>query len=98
MATSKLLANSDRWNDDGVFSRDIIDLAMMSPSITLLRTAVTKAEAAYGKGVICMDLEKALERLQNSNGWLERCIQAMAMELPKALVWQKLRALRRGIT
>lgn len=31
MATSKLLANSDRWADDSVFSRDIIDLAMMNP-------------------------------------------------------------------
>ncbi len=31
MATSKLLANSDRWADDGVFSRDVIDLAMMHP-------------------------------------------------------------------
>lgn len=97
MATSKLLANSDRWNDDGVFSRDIIDLAMMSPSLTLLRSAVAKAEAAYGKGVICTDLGKALERLQNRNGWLERCIKTMAMDMPKALVWQKLRALRRVI-
>jgi Domain of unknown function (DUF1814). len=29
LATSKLLANSDRQADDGVFSRDVIDLAMM---------------------------------------------------------------------
>jgi len=32
MATSKLLANSDRWADEGVFNRDVIDLAMMQPS------------------------------------------------------------------
>ena len=37
MATTKLLANSDRWPDDGVFSRDLIDLAMMRPSLQLLR-------------------------------------------------------------
>ena len=97
MATSKLLANSDRWGDDGVFNRDIIDLAMMKPSLKLLQSAVAKAEAAYGKGVICQDLDKALERLQNRHGWLERCIQAMAMSQPKALVWQQLRALRRVI-
>ncbi len=24
---SKLLANSDHWNDDGIFNRDLIDLA-----------------------------------------------------------------------
>lgn len=94
MATSKLLANSDRWGDDGVFNRDIIDLAMMNPSLALLRSAVAKAETAYGLA-IRQDLDKALQRLQNRHGWLERCMQAMAMNLPKALVWQKLRALRR---
>lgn len=40
MATSKLLANSDRWNDDGVFTRDLIDLAMMNPPLSPLRQAV----------------------------------------------------------
>jgi hypothetical protein len=94
MATSKLLANSDRWADDGVFNRDIIDLAMMKPSLALLRSAVEKAETAYGQA-IRQDLDKALQRLQNRHGWLERCMQAMAMNLPKAVVWQQLRALRR---
>ena len=94
MATSKLLANSDRWGDDGVFSRDIIDLAMMNPSLVLLRQAVAKAETAYGQA-IRQDIEKALQRLQNRYGWLERCMQTMAMSLPKAVVWQRLRALRR---
>ncbi len=94
MATSKLLANSDRWGDDGVFNRDIIDLAMMNPSLVLLRQAVAKAETAYGQA-IRQDIEKALQRLQNRHGWLERCMQTMAMSLPKAVVWQRLRALRR---
>jgi hypothetical protein len=93
MAASKLLANSDRWTDDSVFSRDVIDLAMMSPTISLLRLAVAKAEGAYG-GAILRDLQKALQRFQDRHGWLERCMQAMAMNLPKALVWKKLRALR----
>lgn len=94
MATSKLLANSDRWADDGVFNRDIIDLAMMKPSLALLRSAVEKAETAYGQA-IRQDMDKALQRLQNRHDWLERCMQAMAMNLPKAVVWQQLRALRR---
>ncbi len=94
MATSKLLANSDRWADDGVFSRDIIDLALMSPSLMLLKKSVAKAEAAYGKA-IRFDLDNALQRLQNRQGWLERCMQALAMNLPKAVVWQRLRALRK---
>ena len=67
LAASKLLANSDRQAADGVFSRDVIDLA------------------------------KAIDRMQNRPGWLERCMQAMAMEMPKALLWQKIRALRRVV-
>ena len=94
MATSKLLANSDRWNDDGVFNRDIIDLAMMNPSLALLRSAVAKAETAYGQA-IRQDIDKAIHRLQSRHGLLERCIQSMAMSIPKAVVWQQIRKLRR---
>lgn len=97
MATSTLLANSDRWGDDGVFSRDIIDLAMINPSLVLLRQAVAKAESAYGQATR-QDIEKALQRLKNRHGWLERCMQTMAMSLPKAVVWQRLRALRRVLS
>jgi hypothetical protein len=94
MATSKLLANSDRWSDDSVFSRDVIDLAMMSPALPLLRKALLKAQGAYGEA-IARDLERAIERLQNRPDWLERCMQVMAISLPKAALWSKIRALRR---
>ena len=94
MLTSKLLANSDRWNDDGVFSRDVIDLAMMSPSLPLLRRAVAKAEQAYGQS-ICQDLDKAISRLQTRHDWLERSMQVMSVNVPKAVLWKKVRALRR---
>ena len=94
MATSKLLANADSWSDDGVFSRDVIDLAMMSPTLPLLRKAVQKAQGAYGLAVT-RDLERAIDRLQHRQDWLERCMQVMGMTLPKAVVWSKIRALRR---
>ena len=94
LATSKLLANSDRQADDGVFSRDVIDLAMMGLPLPALRAALVKAEQAYGDSV-ARDLGKAIDRLQNRQGWLERCMHVMAMRLPKAVVWQKVRALRR---
>ncbi len=94
MVTSKLLANSDRWSDDGVFSRDVIDLAMMKPSLALLRVAVAKAHQAYGDSIL-RDLAKAIDKLQSRPGWLERCMRVMAMSLPKALVWQRIRALRK---
>ncbi|NIC41124.1 nucleotidyl transferase AbiEii/AbiGii toxin family protein [Aquabacterium sp. A08] len=94
LAASKLLANSDRQADDGVFSRDVIDLAMMNLRLPALRAALAKAQAAYGSAVE-RDLAKAIDRLQNRPGWLERCMQAMAMEMPKALLWHNIRALRR---
>ena len=94
LATSKLLANSDRQADDGVFSRDVIDLAMMGLPLPTLRAALVKAELAYGAS-IARDLGKAIDRFQTRSGWLERCMQAMAMQMPKAVLWQKVRALRR---
>ena len=94
MAASKLLANSDRWADDSVFSRDVIDLAMMALPLPLERQALAKAEKAYGPAV-ARDLTKAIDRLQERQGWLERCMLAMAMTLPKAVLWQKIRALRK---
>ncbi len=94
LAASKLLANADRHADDGVFNRDVIDLAMMALPLSTLRAALAKATQAYGPAV-ARDLGAAIERLQHRPGWLERCMQAMAMPMPKALLWQKLRALRR---
>ena len=94
LATSKLLANSDRWADRGVFSRDIIDLAMMDLPLKLLRSAVFKAEQAYGRS-ITRDLAKAIDDMREREGWLERCIQVMHMDIPKAVLWSKIRKLRR---
>lgn len=80
--------------DDGVFSRDLIDLAMIDLELPLLRQAVIKAEAAYGHS-IRRDLNTAIERIHQRPGWLERCMQAMAIDIPQALLWQKIRALKR---
>ncbi len=94
MITSKLLANSDRWADDSVFSRDLIDLAMIRPSLNLLREAVAKAEQAYGKAII-RDLDKAISKLLSRSNRLERCMEALAINIPKALLWERIRALNR---
>lgn len=93
MAASKLLANADRQADAGVFSRDIIDLAMMDLSLPQLRAALEKASEAYG-GAISRDLGKAIDRMENKPEWLERCMQAMAMHMPRAVLWKKIRTLR----
>lgn len=93
MACSKLLANSDRWADDGVFSRDLIDLAMLEAPRTLLRQALVKAQSAYGEAVT-RDLARAIEQLLGRDGRLERCMAALQIELPRALLWQRIGALR----
>lgn len=94
MATSKLLANSDRWNDNGAFNRDLIDLAMMQPGRKLLETAVAKAEAAYSSAILD-DLGKAIDRMENQRDWLDRCMKVMAMDMPKALLWKHIRQLKK---
>lgn len=94
MVASKLLANSDRWADDGVFNRDLIDLAMMRAPLKLLCQAGARASQAYGDSIY-RDLGQAIDRVRSRLGWLERCMEAMAMNVPKAQVWQNIRALRR---
>ncbi|WP_216903776.1 nucleotidyl transferase AbiEii/AbiGii toxin family protein [Nocardia alni] len=98
MAASKLLANSDRWADDAVYSRDVIDLAMMSPSRDLLRAAAAKAASAYGSSIE-RDLTKAVAALRDRPGRLDRCMQALRMtDVPKAVLWQQIRALPKSIS
>jgi len=94
LATSKLLANSDRYADDSVFSRDLIDLGMMDLSRKELCGALEKAEQAYGPSVT-RDLTRAIECLQGRKGWLDRCMLAMGISLPKAQVWAKIRRVKR---
>lgn len=94
MATSKLLANSDRWADDGTFSRDVIDLAMIRPSAKLLQAAIAKAAGAYGASVLT-HLDLAIERLGAREHRLARCLQALDVSTPAAVVWARVKALRR---
>jgi len=94
MATSKLLANADRWHDDGAFNRDLIDLAMMEPNRDLLAGAASKAQDAYGEAIL-QDLAKAIDRVENRSGWLERCMETMAIDMPKAVLWKQIRLLKK---
>jgi hypothetical protein len=94
LLTSKLLANSDRWSDDGVFNRDVIDLAMMTPTKKLLLPALAKAEVAYG-AAIQRDLLAAIDRMLTRERWLDRCMAAMDINVPKAVLWKNLKDVRR---
>ena len=89
MAVSKLLANSDRGLDMGMHCRDVIDLAMLNLSKSEFTAATTKADAAYGE-VILKDLAKVIVILGEANGLLERCMKAMDVSVPRALLWQNI--------
>jgi len=87
LLASKLLANSDRWADEGVFNRDLIDLAMMKPGFDVFAKALVKSETAYGQS-IQQDLDKAIGKLLDKPDWLEKCMRAMGMSdtAPASLV------------
>ena len=94
-ATEKLLANADRWADDAVFSRDVIDLAMQRAATPLLRAACAKAETAYGDAVR-QSLIKAIDALRAGPHRLEACMEALSMTtVSKAALWQAMRRLPR---
>jgi hypothetical protein len=94
MAATKLLANSDRWADRAVFSRDVIDLAMMEPNPDLLGRAIAKAESAY-RSAIVGDLRSAVEHLRDNPHRLDDCMRELQMhDTPKALLWARIKRLR----
>ena len=51
MATRQLLANSHRWADASVFSRGVIDLAVLQPKGRMLASAFARAGLAYGDSI-----------------------------------------------
>lgn len=91
MATSKLLANSDRWADLAVFSRDLIDLAMLEAPRPVLAAAAAKAEQAYGESVR-RDLSRAVDALRRRPTRLAECMAALGVDrVPRALLWSRIR-------
>ena len=93
MAASKLLANSDRGLDVGMHCRDVIDLAMLNLSKSEFAEAVIKGEGAYGEAIL-KDLAKVIDMLGEANGLLERCMKAMDVSVPRALLWQNISKLK----
>ena len=90
LVASKLMANADRWRDDSVMSRDLIDLAMMSPDPAVMAAGRAKAELAYGSSVANSFVKAKTELLEWSNR-LRICMQGMGMTLSET-------ELRRAVT
>ncbi len=93
-AASKLLANSDRWADASVHSRDIIDLAMMEPGPDLMGRAIAKAESAYRSSIV-KDLNKAIDFLRDNPERLEVYMHALRMDdISRTELWDRIQRLR----
>lgn len=78
LVASKLMANADRWRDDSVMSRDMIDLAMMSSAPAVIAAGRAKAELAYGTSIASCFAKAKTELLERTNR-LKTCVQAMSM-------------------
>lgn len=95
LAAEKWLVNADRWADDSVFSRNLIDLAMHPGPAATLRAALSKAEGAYGPEIRRTALA-AIAAPRDRRGRLDACTAALSVRhLSKAQLWQRLRRLAR---
>ena len=79
---TNLMANSDRWADDSVWSRDIIDLAVLTNGQEADPAGVAAAVEAYGSSVL-VDIEKARNNLLERDGRLLNCMKRMQMKMPE---------------
>jgi hypothetical protein len=96
LAASKFLANSDRWRDDSIFSRDILDLAMLDMPPRHLKPALHKAMDAYGAAAV-IDVQRALQVLRDRPERLLTCMHALSVSCSPAFVQQRLRNLSRRL-
>lgn len=79
MVATKLLANDDRWADRGLFSRDLIDLALLPVDDHQWNAGMAKAIDAYGAS-ISRTLQSAVAGATEQPQWFEGCIHHMQMD------------------
>jgi len=75
--TSKLLANSDRYMDDSVEARDLIDLAILRLQSPIPQRAIDKAEKAYE---VMRPLKVAIQRFQNRVDYRDRFFSGLQID------------------
>lgn len=93
LVASKLMANADRWADDSVASRDLIDLAMMAADAPVMAAGREKAELAYGSSIES-SFRKAKAGLLEREGRLKACMQRMGMTASETNVRSAIKRLR----
>lgn len=75
--TSKLLANSDRFTDESVESRDLIDLAVLRLQSVIPLEAVRKAEKAYE---VMRQLKRAIQSFQERPDYRRECFAGLKID------------------
>ena len=83
--TSKLLSNSDRYADDGVEARDLIDLAVLRLRSPIPQASIEKAEKAYQ---VMRPLERAIALFQKRPDYREKCFHSLQVDqaqIPKII-------------
>jgi len=83
----KFLANADRWNDESVLGRDVIDLAFMAVrwGREPLRSGAAVATEAYGK-VVAGDTKRAATKMLERADWRRRCVAALGLTDTRTLL------------
>lgn len=72
--TSKLLANSDRFRDDSIEARDLIDLAVLRLNSPIPPSAIDKAEKTYE---VIRPLKETIERFQARPDFRDKCFEGL---------------------
>ncbi|MFN6569468.1 MAG: nucleotidyl transferase AbiEii/AbiGii toxin family protein [Dendronalium sp. ChiSLP03b] len=96
--TSKLLANSDRYMDDSVEARDLIDLAILRLQSPISQQSIEKAEKAYE---VIRPLKRAIERFQERQDYRQECfisLQIDEAQIPRIIDGIDLLATDLGLT
>lgn len=96
--TSKLLSNCDRYMDDSVASRDLIDLAVLRLQSPIPLEAIEKAEKAYE---VMRPLKQTVKRFQERTDYRERCfshLQIDEAQIPRIIDGVALLASDLGLT
>lgn len=83
----KFLANADRWGDESVLSRDVIDLAFMIQGWEKEAAiqGLVEAQAVYGKAA-ADDLHKSAASLLQKDDYRKRCAKELRITDTKTLV------------
>lgn len=93
LVASKLMANTDRWADESVMSRDLIDLAMLTDDANVIQAGLTKAQRAYGTS-IDKAFTRAKAQLLERDKRLATCMRNLGMNMSEADLRHRLQSLK----